>query len=211
MLKQEATSATEPLRKHFATIGLEIREKANLNGFRVKESAMPDFDYILQVDFSNISSLARERIRQRRPEVKFENNIGLKFSGNSDTDYIPAYEMLIDFYRNNPINGKYLISPTRSAQEAAQMGISYFMTPQEATNLIKDLRSELGLSWHHVEDLKTIQLVPIGVHGPNKHIGGTNIVKFVPGVQQRVKQWDEFINTGISKTSIKYMKVPDWY
>jgi hypothetical protein len=134
LLRQEATSATEPLRKHFATIGLEIMEKANLNGLRVKKSAI---------------------------------------------------EMLIDFYRNNPINGKYLISPARSGQEAAQMDISNFMTPQEASNLIKDR--------------KTIQLVPIGVHGLNKHIGGTNIVKFVPGVQQRVKQWEEFINTGISK------------
>jgi hypothetical protein len=105
--------------------------------------------------------------------------------------------MLIDFYRNNPINGKYLISLARSGQEAAQRGISNFMTPQEASNLIKDR--------------KTIQLVSIGVHSPNKHVGGANIVLFLPGQKDRILQRDQFMNTGINKASNEFMIIPRWY
>jgi len=45
------------------------------------------------------------------------------------------------------------------------------------SSAVQELESKLGLTWHHNEDLKTMQLVPRGIHEPIDHMGGVSIMK----------------------------------
>jgi hypothetical protein len=48
---------------------------------------------------------------------------------------------------------------------------------KQTSSAVEEMESKLGLTWHHNEDLKTMQLVPRGIHEPIKHMGGVVIMK----------------------------------
>jgi len=66
---------------------------------------------------------------------------------------------------------------------------------------MEKLRDKLKLTWHHNEDLKTMQLVPEAIHKANGHIGGTALSIAMNGITKQI--WDTFI--GGNKSA------PDYY
>ena len=74
--------------------------------------------------------------------------------------------------------------------------------PQEvphstAKRIIQHYRSDLGLTWHHVEDLKTLQLIPEGIHTSNTHIGGSTFLDLIPTSSITFKEWILYVGIDV--------------
>ena len=86
---------------------------------------------------------------------------GIKFSAQGRPDFTPhAVEQV---YVNN-LTGKYDIDATR-ANEVAGLN-------KEQWEVLKQ-----DYVWHHVEDGKTMQLIPRELHDAVRHVGGSYVIK----------------------------------
>jgi hypothetical protein len=56
--------------------------------------------------------------------------------------------------------------------------ITLASTSREKQQAIQALESKFSLTWHHHEDLKTMELIPTVIHGSDeaKHIGSASII-----------------------------------
>lgn len=105
---------------------------------------------------------------------------GILFQGGVP-DFTP-FVFRMTFPQYSDYSGKYTFSddspmtakrPTNMAYGDREVAKHFDITQTNA----KQCRSQLGLTWHEVEDRKTMLLVPAIIHGNVPHVGGVSAVK----------------------------------
>jgi hypothetical protein len=127
----------------------------------------------------------------------YENGVGLVSIQSSSIDWVEQYyssanfvlelwsSMLLIEAKSVTINGKAFNVTTFSPYAKAKVEVKNlkgnhyhdYRAANKAIGLGNSTKPPAGYTWHHVEDGKTMMLVPRDLHRAVKHTGGASLIK----------------------------------
>lgn len=172
-----------------------------------KNSGSPDFQdmSIISVDFSNIPELIKEYListgkKDAASFYDYKEGFALKFVGAAKDFKIANLLAIHQLIEKKVISPSYIPGTSE-----------YWAYIEEVSKVIDALRKHekgnaLYLTWHHNEDLKTMQFLSDAVHGTNGHSGGERYAEYLIQYAGQISAstWSRFIGQPLSNIASYY-------
>lgn len=164
--------------------------------FSLKDYASPTNRQTSQMGRSSPAELRRHLVRQQ--ELNRAANVPKGGAGLADDAARAAPNKVVKVGGRNPINNNYAGQTHPSGVQFKETGFPDFSPHAKAQVVLDDLtgipwidnklanqaagfgsstKAPKGYVWHHVEDGRTMQLVPIEIHNAARHTGGAAIIR----------------------------------